>query len=277
MIWQVKVNSRENCLRFFRQGSCAGGNVTGQRQTREGAARTLHVLEVTRVPDMGSSDRDLFPSGSFIPQCRASSRTWGTCKRTAMSWTPSFIRVVPEAYIRGGSGLRQKMMPSGFCWTAEVLLLRCKSCCWEWGRGLAFLNLFLISTSLSGKWTLWDIPYVRAEHPLQHALTTTWGNDLSLKIFPLFFQLAGYQFFWGTWKQKIITSFELIAPQNDPSLRGSLLTLSRVCYSLFRIFKFPAEKLSLTKIQVHPASCILSSVLSLEDLASNFPNFQKST
>lgn len=235
-----------------------------------------HVLEVTCVPDTGSGDRDLFPAVSFAPQCRPSSRTWGTCQRTTVSLALSLMRAVHEAGTRRGSRLRQKLMPSGFCWAAEVLLLRCKSCCWECGRGLAFLNLFLISTSLSGKWTLWDIDYVRAEHPLQHALTTTRRNDLSLKIFPLFSQLAGYQFFWGTWKQKIITSFELITPQNNSSLWGSLLTLIRVCYSLFRIFKFPAEKLSLTKIQVHPASSIFSSVLSLEDLASNFPSFQKS-
>lgn len=178
-----------------------------------------------------------FQQWASLPSA-VSSRTWGTCQRTAMSLKLSFIRAVHEAGTRGGSRLRQKLMPSGFCWTAEVLLLRCKSGCWKRGRVLAFLNLFLINTSLSGKRTFWDIPYVRAAHPLQHALTTTWGYDLSLKIFPLFFQLAGYQFFWGTWKEKIITSFELITPQNDPSLWGSLLTLSRVCYSLFCTYGF---------------------------------------
>ena len=240
-----------NTWRGSKDPACAGGQMCswcGQRWWRPLSSSELRSAVQSLLEDLGN-----------LPE-------W-----TTTSLALSFVRAIHKAGTRGGSSLRQKLMPSGFCWTAEVLLLRCKSCCWEQGRGLAFLNLFLISTALSGKWTLWDIPYVRAEHPLQHALTTTWGNDFSLKIFPLFFQLAGYQFFWGTWKEKIITSFELIASQNDPSLWGSPLrivcdTSSKLglCVCLSEISSFKVKVMLLQRLRKFWWTFVTNKKISVE-------------
>lgn len=154
---------------------------------------------LTHVSNVGRSDRDLLLAVSFFPQCKVSSKTRGTCQRTT-SLALSLIRAVHEADMRPDSRLRQKnnafrvLLNS---WSSPLEMEKLQLGAW-----LAFLNLFLTRTSLSGRWTLWDIPYVRIEHPLHHPLTTTSGYYLSLKIFPLFFQLAGYQFFWGTWRRK---------------------------------------------------------------------------
>lgn len=87
--------------------SCASGNAMGQWQTHEVAAKIPCVLRVTHVSDMGRSDRDLFLAVSLFPQCKASSRTWGTSQRTT-SLALSLIRAVHEAGMRRDSSLRQK-------------------------------------------------------------------------------------------------------------------------------------------------------------------------
>lgn len=70
--------------------------------------------------------QELLSCSELLYPVQSLSKDWRTCHRTAMSLKQSFVRDVCKAE---GSRLRQKLVPSGFCHTAEVLLVRSNSCC----------------------------------------------------------------------------------------------------------------------------------------------------
>lgn len=227
-------------------GSCVAGSVTWQCQTHGGLLGP-HVRWGSRV----SLTWKPLSISELLSLLQSPPEDWRTCQRTAMSLKLSFIREVHKVGTTGGSKLRQKLMPSGFCWTAEVLLVRSNSCCWEEGRVSAFQNLFLISSSLSGKWTLWDIPYVRGSAPVATCLENHWREWPQFENLPFIF-LTGrlpvflrhvegenYHQLWAD------HSSEWSQPAKEPPDTQDSLLLLVLCA---RISKCPAEKLSLAKI-----------------------------
>lgn len=66
------------------------------------------------------------------------------------------------------------------------------------------------------KYTLW-----KDRAPAAPCLDNHLRELPQFKIFPLFFQLAGYQFFWGTWRRKSSPVLSRLLPRMTPACEGA--------------------------------------------------------